>query len=121
MSATPLTGLWVVAAGALALAACGTGTASNDGVETDTFVATYVELRLATLRAGVDAIPHADRDQILSDHGVSEDDLLQFVELHGRDPQFMASVWDTIQGLIDEARVIPTAVDSSGATAPASN
>ena len=103
----------VVAVGALASAACtGSGSTETDtGIETERFVAVYVDLRMATLRSGADQLPVATRDSILASHGVTEADLLEFVEIHGRGAQYMHAVWDTIEDRIDRQRVPALGLD----------
>ena len=44
-------------------------------------------------------------EEILTEHDVAEADLLEFVEVHGRDARFMHAVWDSIEGKIDNLRV----------------
>lgn len=104
--------------GLLAAAACQPEEEPIETIPVETFIATYVDLRMATLRAGVDQIPTAERDRILAEHGVGEDDLLQFVDVRGRDALFMHTVWDSIEAEIDELRSTPTVVDSAGTEAP---
>lgn len=109
-------GALILVAGALASAACSADQEAEASISTDTFIAAYVDLRMATLRAGVDQIPTAERDRILARHGVTEDDLLQFVEARGRDAAFMHTVWDTIEARIDARRSTPTVVEDSSET-----
>ncbi len=70
-------------------------------VSEDTFVDTYVDLRVAGLSrdpgnpsVGIDP---ADRERILAEHGVSMDDLLEFVEVHGTNVPYIAVVWDSVE------------------------
>jgi hypothetical protein len=95
----------VLAAGALAPAACGDEDIDDSAaLESEWFVATYVDLRMATLRAGVDQLPVPIRDSILSAHEVTEEDLFQFAELHGRDAGFMQAVWDSVENRMNRLR-----------------
>jgi hypothetical protein len=66
----------------------------------------------------VDQIPTAERDRILAEHGVGEDDLLEFVDVRGRDALYMHTVWDSIEAQIDELRSTPTVPDSAGMGTP---
>ena len=93
--------------GILGSAACssGQGPESSEVIDRGVFIATYVDLRMSTLRQGVDQIPTVDRDRILAEHGVSEQDLLDFVEIRGHQPEFMQPVWDTIEARIDRERL----------------
>lgn len=111
----------VLAAGVLAPAACEDEGDDSRIVEAEWFMATYVDLRMTTLRAGVDQLPVPLRDSVLSVHGVTEGELLQFAEEHGRDAGFMQAVWDSIENRMDRLRapvmdsLAATAADSSGA------
>jgi len=94
---------------ALAAAACGAdaSTPTAGGIDRETFITTYVDLRAATIRGDSFAISDAQRAAILSRHAVTEADLLGFVELHGGDVTFMGSVWDEVEARLDAQRVEP--------------
>lgn len=82
---------------------------SPEGDETETversvFVAAYVDLRIAALRSG-GAPDEAQRQAILDEHGVTRDDLLEFAEVHGRDPAYMRNVWGEVEQKLDSARI----------------
>jgi len=84
----------------LAFAGCGTGTTPDTPatISAHTFVATYVDLRLAVLTAEQPTeLTDSARAAILDQHGVTEKDLLDFVDVHGRDPAFMKAVWDSAE------------------------
>lgn len=83
--------------------ACDPGFPTSEGeasVDRDTFVEIYVELRLAALEWESGRIPEAERDRILAEHGVSEDDLREFIEVHGRNVPFMNDVWNEVANRI---------------------
>ncbi len=106
---TPLSGMRNFAASALlcALVACG-GEQPSETPETiarEIFVETYVELRLAALRAPDGRISQSARDEILAAAGVSDADLLEFVDAHAPRVQFMVDVWGEID---DTLRVLRT-------------
>ena len=86
-----------------AAAACGDDGrgAEADAIDRDTFVATYVDLRRASLEAGGGAIEAADRERILQEHGVTEEDLLRFADVHGADVAYMRGVWDEVQARLE--------------------
>lgn len=99
----------------LALGACGGDAAApapETGIARETFIATYVDLRAATIRAHTVEIPDQDRAEILARHGVTEDDLLAFAEAHGEDVAYMRRVWDEVEARMDAARVDPGPGDS---------
>lgn len=98
--------LAVLGAGVLVPAACGDfGEADRTAIDQGRFIEVYVALRMAALEAGTDQLPSEQREQILTEHDVAEADLLEFVEVHGRDARFMHAVWDSIEGKIDNLRV----------------
>ena len=86
-----------------ASAACGGdgGGADAAAIDRDTFVATYVDLRRASLDAGGGAIEAAERERILGEHGVTEEDLLRFADVHGPDVTYMRGVWDEVQARLE--------------------
>jgi hypothetical protein len=92
-----------------AVAAC--GGAEPQAIDRETFVQTYVDLRKAALQNMDRQLKPTQRDEVLSRHGVSEEDLLGFVDVHGRDVDYMASVWGEV-----EARLHPQ--DSTGTPVP---
>ena len=89
----------------LALASCGgdTGPVASDVIERQTFVDTYVDLRLAAIQAPDFRVPSGERDQILARHGVSAEDLLRFAEAYGRDLELMNEVWSEIEARFQES------------------
>ncbi len=110
---------WIVTAGVfVAPAACTPQPEVVDTIAAETFVDTYVDLRMATLLAGVDQIPLAERDRILAEHGVGEQDLLDFVDLRGGDPDYMHAVWDSVEARIDRLRAEINAPAPEGYTPP---
>ena len=95
---------------ALGISACGgEPTASPDeaGLDREAFIATYVDLRAAVGRQGTHELSDAERTRILADHGVTEAELLDFVEIHGTDVAFMREVWDEVEARMDGLRMMP--------------
>jgi hypothetical protein len=82
------------------LSACD-ATAPRTAVDRETFVAVYVELRLAALSSPTGRITPALRDRILAGGGIDEEALLQFVEAHGRDVDYMAALWTEVEERIE--------------------
>jgi len=94
----------------LAATSCGGETSTpsaQGGLDRETFVATYVDLRAVAIRSDSFAITDAQRATILSRHGVTEETLLGFAEIHGEDVSFMRSVWDEVEARLDAQRVEP--------------
>lgn len=105
---TFLFGVWAGSM-ALALAACGgSGSLSGeaDTISRDTFIQAYLELRIEGLRSLGSEISIEARDQILEEVGVSEEELLAFVEYWGTDPLMMEGVWAEVDSLMREARQV---------------
>lgn len=100
-----------IALGILALAlvsgACGDHAARDDGIERETFVEAWVDLRTAALRHGEEGLPEAERTRILAEHDLTEEDLLRFAEAHGDDVAFMKDVWDEIEVRLQERGLAP--------------
>ena len=90
--------------GLLLVASCGGETSSReapDGViERDLFVQTYVEIRMTALYNGSRTITPAQKEEVLAERGVSEDDLRLFIETHGPDLAYMRDLWADIEAEI---------------------
>lgn len=87
-----------VVAVALLLPACGGGNTARDGViERETFIATYVDLRLSALGTTTGVIEPSERSRILEKHGVTTDAMEAFAEAWGDDPAAMQAVWAEVQ------------------------
>ena len=71
-------------------------------ISRESFVQTYVALRAAELRSSGAVIPDEDRERVLAEMGVSEEDLLAFAEVHGGDVLFMEAVWTDVQNRLVE-------------------
>lgn len=81
---------------------CGNGAGPEpEVIDRETFVATYVDLRAAALSTADGRITPERREEILRAHGVTEEDLLAFAEVHGRDVEYMAEVWSEIEQRLD--------------------
>jgi hypothetical protein len=89
------------AAASLALAAACGGGRDADTIDRDVFIAAYVDLRVAALDTDSARIAAADRDGILARHGVTEEDLTRFAELHAEDLDFMRDVWTDVEAAMD--------------------
>lgn len=69
----------------------------------ETFIAVYVDLRLAAMDNLAQEIQPTARDSILEAYRVTADDLVAFADSHGRDIPFMSDLWAEIEELITEA------------------
>jgi hypothetical protein len=70
---------------------------SEDTAEREEFIGSYVDLRTAAVNVGSTDIGDDVRDSILTVYGVSEQDLLDFVETHGEDVEFMSALWTEVE------------------------
>lgn len=113
----------VALAGSLVCSACGEERAEPQaqGIDRDIFVATYVDLRRTVRENPTKPIAPQERERILREHGVTSEDLLQFVEIHGRDLDYMSAVWDTVEARLqaqdepdDSASVAGETPDADG-------
>lgn len=94
----------------LLAAACSPDTAAPVGdttVDREVFIATYVDLRAAVIRAEGFELSDEARATVLSRHSVTEEDLLGFAEFHGEDVAYMRAVWDEVEARMDAIRVLP--------------
>jgi hypothetical protein len=97
MTVNPLAGRVVLLLGAALLVAPACRDASRETIDRETFVETYVQLREAALRTSGGQVTSGERDEVLERLGVSEEDLLRFVEVHGTDVAYMAGVWSEVE------------------------
>ncbi|MEJ2202830.1 MAG: hypothetical protein P8170_01835 [Gemmatimonadota bacterium] len=88
------------------LAACDrSGTDPGEAtIERETFIAVYVDLRVMALQAGAPGLTDAERQEVLDRHHVTEEQLLEFADVHGGDIPFMRELWDEIEARLDANR-----------------
>lgn len=90
----------------LAVASCGgdtSGPARSDVIDRQTFVDTYVDLRLAAIETPEFRVSPQARDEILARHGVDAEDLVRFADAYGRDLELMNEVWTEIEARVQES------------------
>jgi hypothetical protein len=93
------------------LTGCGDSGSNPDGpVDQETFIASYVDLRTTALGTETGELDDALRAEVLERNGVSEGDLLAFVELHGEDVALMQDIWDEIESRMDASGPTPDSV-----------
>jgi hypothetical protein len=78
----------------------GTTDVSEDTVGRETFIRGYVDLRAAALSLEETDTGLEVRDSILAAHGVTGEDLLEFVDTHGERVEFMSEIWSEVEGLL---------------------
>jgi hypothetical protein len=88
-----------VAALAASLAGCSTESppAPAGVIDRAAFVSTFAELRDAAMKQPLKILADEDRARILSAHGVTEAQLIEFTEAWGADPDYMTKVWDDVR------------------------
>lgn len=96
---------WALCLAVLAVvSACGGGPAeapAPNAIDRETFIATYVDLRIAAIRAGHNAVDATERARILQEHDVTEDALLSFATANGEKVDYMRQVWDEVERRLD--------------------
>jgi hypothetical protein len=83
-------------------------------ISREAFIEAYVELRVEALKSDDQEIPLEARDRILGGLGLTEEDLLQFVDRRGRDVQFMRRVWEEVDSIMTSRRGLPDTPDRRG-------
>jgi hypothetical protein len=78
------------------------GGSTPDTIPRAAFVEAYVALREAALRAPTGELDMPTRDSILQARELTPEDLLLFVEVHGRDPVLMGRIWEEIDAEMTE-------------------
>ncbi|MCY4399447.1 MAG: hypothetical protein OXE96_08935 [Gemmatimonadetes bacterium] len=95
---------------AAAVAAAGCEDAGGDTISREQFVEGYVALRVAELRSPGGVIPDDEREAVLAELELIEEDLVAFAETHGGDVGFMEAVWAEVESKLDQLRSQPDTV-----------
>ena len=84
--------------------ACGGGATDvlEAAAEREAFIGAYLDLRSAALSSGLPDLGDEVRDSILTVYGVTAQDLLDFVDMHGEDVEFMRDLWTEIETRMTE-------------------
>ncbi len=86
----------------LLVSSCGQVSGPTDAeISRESFIATYSDLRLATLASSDGDMGTATRDSILDANGVSADQLLAFATVHGPDAEYMREIWIAVGARMD--------------------
>lgn len=96
---------------------CSSDDLGPDGSETisrEVFIDAYVQLRVEALRAPREELPLEDRDELLASLGLEDDDLLNFIEVRGKEVQFMRRVWEEVDSILQTMREIRRTPDQRG-------
>lgn len=82
------------------VAACGGDAQAPDAeelIDRETFIETYVDLRVAAVQSEAFRASDEQRAEILARHGVAAESLLEFADAHGRDTDFMNEIWSEVE------------------------
>ena len=80
----------------------------EDLIDSERFIATYVDLRAAAMRDYEGQLPDTSRDRILDENGVDGDQLEDFVLYHGEDLEFMKAIWNEVELHLDSIHPMET-------------
>ncbi len=75
----------------------------DSATDRETFIAVYVDLRIAAMDNRAQKIHPTERDSILEAYGVDADGLVAFADSHGRDIPYMTELWAEVEELINQA------------------
>jgi hypothetical protein len=79
----------------------GTETVIPEGTITrEQFTAAWIDLRFAALEAGRPEPTPEARDSVLAAHDLSATDLFDFLEVHGRDVDYMRELWEALEDTV---------------------
>ena len=83
---------------------CGSGATDvpEDTAGRDVFIEAYLDLRTAALESGTSDFGDEVRDSILAVHDVTGQDLLDFINTHGEDVEFMNDLWAELEVRLGE-------------------
>ncbi len=85
------------------VAACGGATGGDtDTMDREVFVQTYVDLRVSALETDSQRLATPAREAILSEHGVTAEELTRFADANAADLEFMREVWNEIELRMDQ-------------------
>ncbi len=73
-------------------------------IDRDTFIETQVELELAATETTTEELTQVQRDSILAEQGVTEEELEAFIAVHGADELYMTELWAEVDRRVLEAR-----------------
>ena len=92
---------------AVCMSCSGGSAVSEDTIDRETFVATYVDLRRTTLSSPGQTLSDADRERVLRQNAVSEGELIAFAEARGGDASYMLRVWEEVGARLANPNAAP--------------
>lgn len=75
----------------------GTTDPPEDTAEREAFIGAYMDLRTESLSYPSTDLDNEVRDSILSVYGVTDQDLLDFIDMHGEDVEYMRDLWTEVE------------------------
>ena len=93
--------LYLLLATTLLLAANCAADKKSEAIDREVFVGVYSDPRIAAVETDSGSISLAGRDSILDAFGVTQEDLVIFLEAHVEDLEFMRDVWNDIELRMD--------------------
>ena len=83
---------------------CGGGATDvpEDTAARDAFIGAYLDLRTTVLSSGTTDLGDEVRDSILAAYDVTGQDLLDFIDTHGEDVEFMRDLWTELEAHMAE-------------------
>lgn len=84
---------------------------AEETIPREKFMEAYIELRITGLKAEGQEMTLTMRNRVLDSLGVTEEELLHFVDVHGTDVGYMRSLWEEVDSVLD-ARRRPEALPS---------
>jgi hypothetical protein len=92
---------------AVCMSCSGGNSASEETIDRETFVATYVDLRRTALSSPGQTLTDADRERVLRQNAVSEDELIAFADAWGGDTSYMTGVWEDVGARLANPNAAP--------------
>jgi hypothetical protein len=92
---------------AVCMSCSGRNSASEETIARETFVATYVDLRRTALSSPGQNLTDADRERVLGQNAVSEDELIAFADAWGGDISYMTGVWEEVGARLANPNAAP--------------
>jgi hypothetical protein len=80
---------------------------SEETIDRETFVATYVDLRRTALTSPGQTLSDVDRERVLQQHTVNEGELITFAESWGGDTSYMTRVWEEVGARLANPNAAP--------------
>ncbi len=74
----------------------------GEAIPRELFIDSYVDLRVEALQRPSGVLTAEESEPVLRRHGVTDQDLRTFIEVHARDMPYMSELWFEIERRIRE-------------------